>query len=602
MNLLRLLVASIVALSPLAAAAAGVKGNVIYLGIVLNQEGNAGGWERVGDSSEWDGTIAGTILGGKLFTVEKSGALYRTDLASGQWVAIGKSEFSETKFMVSVGADLYTIENSGTLYRVNPADGSWQSVGKGGKWKKTIAATALNQRIYTIESGGQLHGVNPQTGNWRQIGKPEFGETRLLFAARSSLYTIENDGSLYEVSPTDGTWAQIGAGGAWKNVIAGTVINDRLYTVEKDDRLYSTDPRTGERHPVGNQYGASRFMFASGEHAYTLEESGLYRIKVRAGLKLSEWDWCVDEYERVWKEQGAGLSRGLQGRKITGEAATKPAIVEGLKWLQQSAGPDDLVVLYVGGHGATDPQTGWGMATADNDVITGAEIKNALARVRSPVLVFVDTCGSGGFVFPHPKGDPPVPPHVTAFCGCAPHETTGNALDVAILEGLYGRADFNRDDLVDLDELTQYYERRYKERWPEGGEGSNTPTFARGAKVPGSLTLTHVAKTLSAAVIRNQFYSVLNLGMEGDRFKIHTLGYSNRPADGYFVADKATRDQICLETEGPPLLVEQDDEWLPARQIATNGKNITVRLLGKNSREVTVKPNQIRYPFVGRPR
>jgi len=583
---------------------AGVKGDVYYLGVVLNQAEAMGAWEQVGEEGGWKATIAGTILRGKLYSAERNGGLYMTDLDSGKWQAIGKAEFAETKFMVSAGPSLYTIETSGTLYRVNPDDGTWQQVGGGGKWKQTIAATSLGGRIFTIESGGGLYVVNPQNGDWRQIGQPEFGNTRLLFASRSSLYTIENDGSLYEVSPTDGTWAPVGERGAWKKAFNGTVINEQLYTVERDGRLYCTDPRTGQRRGVGAaEFGATRFMFPSGEKIYTIETSGnLYRVKARPGLAIDEWDWCVDEIERLWQTQGVGLSHAFHSRKIVGNAATKAAIMNGFKSLAQEAGPDDLVVVYFGAHGNTNPRTGWSSGSADDMPIKAPELKNALAQVRSRVLMFIETCESGGFATAHPEGDPPVPPNVTVLCACSATEAASNPLDVAVAEALYGRADFNHDGTVDLDELIKYVELRYKERWPEGGEGSNTPVIVRAPSMRGRLALTHPSQVLSAVVVRDGFYSALDEGPEGNRIKIHVLGQSSRPQDGYFVANSATRNQMCLETDGPPLLVERDGAWLPARHLKTVGNTVTAVLLGKRPTEVTVKANQVRYPFVGSPR
>jgi hypothetical protein len=580
-----------------------VKGDVYYLGVVLNQAEAMGAWEQVGPKSAWKGTIAGAILGGRLYSAEKNGGLYVTDLKSGKWQAIGKPEFANTKFMVSVGPNLFTIETSGTLYRVNPNDGTWQQMGGSGDWKQTVAATSLGERIFTIESGGGLYAVNPQNGGWRQLGKSEFGNTRLLFASRSSLYTIENDGSLYEVSPTDGTWGRIGEAGAWKKAFNGTVINEQLYTVERDGRLYCTDPRTGQRRGVGAaDFDATRFLFPSEETIYTIEASGnLYRVKSQTGRAIDEWDWCVDEVERLWQNQGVGLSHGFHPREIVGKAATKAAIMNGFQWLGQTAGPDDLVVVYYGSHGQTDSRTGWSSGSADGLPVKAPELKNALAQVRSPVLMFIETCESGGFAVPHPEGDPAVPSNVSVLCACSATQTASNPLDLALAEALYGRADFNHDGIVDLDELIKYVALRYKERWPQGGEGSNTPVIVRAPSMLGPLALTHPSKFLSAVVVRDGFYSALNEGPDGNRIKIHVLGQSNKPKDGYFVANFATRDQMCLETDGLPLLVERDGAWLPARQVKSTGNSITAVLLGKRPTEITVKANQVRYPFVGPP-
>src|SRR5579871_4394209 len=132
----------------------GVKGDVYYLGVVLNQKEAVGAWEQVGADGAWKGTVAGTIFRGKLYSAERNGGLYATDLDSGKWQQIGKPEFGNTKFMISVGPSLYTIETNGTLYWVSPDNGTWKQVVPAGEWKQTIAATSLNGQIFTIESGG----------------------------------------------------------------------------------------------------------------------------------------------------------------------------------------------------------------------------------------------------------------------------------------------------------------------------------------------------------------------------------------------------------------------------------------------------------------
>ena len=118
----------------------------------------------------------------------------------------------------------------------------------------------------------------------------------------------------------------------------------------------------------------------------------------------------------------------------------------------------------------------------------------------------------------------------------------------------------------------------------------------------GRLGLTRPSKVLSAVVVRDGFYSALDEGPQGNRIKIHVLGQSSRPQDGYFVANSATRNQMCMETDGPPLLVERDGAWAPARYVKTVGTDITAVLLGKQPTEITVKANKVRYPFVGTPR
>ena len=95
----------------------GVLAVLILLLPALGQAG-PGAWKQVGKSGAWKATIAGTALADAIYTVESSGALYRTDPASGRWKALGKPAFKNTRFMFSAGGKLYTIERNGNLYAV----------------------------------------------------------------------------------------------------------------------------------------------------------------------------------------------------------------------------------------------------------------------------------------------------------------------------------------------------------------------------------------------------------------------------------------------------------------------------------------------------
>jgi hypothetical protein len=83
----------------------------------------------VGSPGEWKNTIGGTTLDGRIYTVERGGALYETNPATGAWRQIGKAEFGKTQFMFGADGSLYSLEN-GDLYRINPTNGSWVGIGQ----------------------------------------------------------------------------------------------------------------------------------------------------------------------------------------------------------------------------------------------------------------------------------------------------------------------------------------------------------------------------------------------------------------------------------------------------------------------------------------
>lgn len=228
---------------------------------------------------DWDNTIALTILNSYLYSVETSGALYRTDLRSGRWVQLGKPEFGNTRFLFSDNQSLFTIETDGSLYRVSPANGSWIRLGEAGAWRGTIGLVVLNGSLYSIESNGALYRTDLASARWVQVGKPEFANTSFMFADSQNLYTIETNGSLYRVSPTNGAWKMVGAAGAWKDTFLGTTLNGRIYTVERSGALYETDPASGVWKQIGKaEFGKSQFIFAATDSLYSIEAGDLYRI------------------------------------------------------------------------------------------------------------------------------------------------------------------------------------------------------------------------------------------------------------------------------------------------------------------------------------
>ena len=252
---------------------------LLVVGICQTVRAQPGVRTRLGTAGEWKDTIALATMDDRLYTIERNGALYVTDLTSGKWIQIGKAQFGSTQFMFADAGSLYTIEADGGLYRLNPADGSWRAVGDAGAWKGTIAGATLNGRIYTVEGNGALYETNPANGRWRQLGKPEFSRTRHIFAAEGSLYTIE-DGGLYRVSPTDGSWALVGKAEDWSGTRAVAVLAGRLFSANRNGALYRSLLSTGGWIAVGKPvFGDTAYLFESGRRLYSIDLDGsLYAI------------------------------------------------------------------------------------------------------------------------------------------------------------------------------------------------------------------------------------------------------------------------------------------------------------------------------------
>lgn len=235
-------------------------------------------------AGDWDDTKHAVVLGGKLYTIEVSGALYVTELPSGVRRQIGKPDFGNTKFLFAGESNLFTIETDGSLYRVSAADGSRGRVGKAGNWKNTMVGAMIGYKLYTVETEGAMYETNTTNGVWRQIGKnAEFIRTEFFYSSGANLYSIEGDGYFYVISPANGARQRIGTSNDWVNTNRSTMYNGKLYSTE-GLALYETNLETGAWKQLGKKEFRADFLFGAGSYLYFIEFNGkLYRVNPSDG-------------------------------------------------------------------------------------------------------------------------------------------------------------------------------------------------------------------------------------------------------------------------------------------------------------------------------
>jgi hypothetical protein len=575
--------------------------DIFYLGVALDQAGARGAWQRIGDEGKWKGVLGGVILNDRLYTAEKDGRLYVSNLESGERKAIGRVEFGDTLFVFGAGDHLYSIEKNGCLYRVSPRDGTWVQVGEDNAFEAVKAGAVCNGRLYTVEMDGSLHAADLGNGKRTQVGKAEFKDIRALFSAGDKLACVNKDGNLLRVDPANGTLTRVGPEAGWKGTRFASVLRDQVYAIEGDGTLRSAAMADGKRKQLGKaEFGETAFLFAGGKEIYTIENDGsLYVVNVIPRESLGAFDCYPREFEQAFRQQGKDHYRNFTTQMVLGERATRAGILKGLAWLREKATANDLVVMYLTCHGGLDPEQGWGVETADNESLWGHEIKAELAKLPCGVVFFLETCHSGGFAHAHKK-DPAVPANVTVICACSGKQEVGNQLDIAALEGLYGRADFDKDGVVTVDELIRYVELRYQELWPEAEKPPDhlRPVIVKSKTMPGSMPLTKPSSQLAAIFHKGDIWSAVVEKQEGEDYHVHVLGWDPQPGM-YFLTNKVTRDCICLPNEGPPLLVEQNHTWYPARMLSKQGEKYKVHYLGYQEEEVVTR-ERIKYPFVGK--
>lgn len=321
------------------------------------------------------------------------------------------------------------------------------------------------------------------------------------------------------------------------------------------------------------------------------------------------WNQYGEEFALVFREHANPLFNDVQTKTILGRKARQPEIVAAVRWLQSNAKQSDLVAIYITAHGGTERKEGWGLDVMDGTTLWGRELKEQAAKIPCPVLFVIDSCQSGGFAREF-GNDIPLPPNCVAICSSRFRQSTTNVLNIALNEALWGIADTDDDDVVELNELVRYVEQRTRKIAPQGEalKESEIPLILVGEGVAPDMKLTHVSGKLVALLHENEWYLARVDGMEGRKVKVHVMGYNDDPANGFFVLNESPPGRIFpLGDDDPrPVLVKNadNDEVRPALWIGSEGKmKVRVRYVpGKNAEEESVERPRVRLVFPDRAR
>jgi hypothetical protein len=305
------------------------------------------------------------------------------------------------------------------------------------------------------------------------------------------------------------------------------------------------------------------------------------------------WKFLPESCERVFRDQGKAFYREMRARVLTGPNATRKQFLDGVAWMCKNAKADDLVVLYIACHGTCNAKGESVFFTRDGSV-RPQEIKKELAQLPCHAIVINDACCSGNWPKEFP-GDS-MPPNVTALCCCLSTQTSGVEFDITLFEALYGRADFNKDGVVDLDEVIKYCGLRIKE--VQGGK--LTPVMVKAKNLKAAPILTKVNPDLVSVIHHNEVYSALVEKQDGHHSYVRVIGCNDKPGP-FFVPTKYIRSKVLLPKDGPALMVRTQDGWQPACLVGTQGEECKVRHLGSNTGEEIVAKSRVRHLFAGNP-
>ncbi len=310
----------------------------------------------------------------------------------------------------------------------------------------------------------------------------------------------------------------------------------------------------------------------------------------------SNWKFLPEGFAHVVRDQGKPLYREIHGRVLLGPTATKQELMDGIDWMCAHAEENDLVMLFIACHGSCTAKGESVFATRTGSV-RPREIKAKLAKLSCPAIVVNDACQSGNWPKEH-EGDP-MPPNVTALCCCLPTQNSGIEFDITLFEALHGKADFNKDGIVDLDETIRYCRLRIRE--VQGGRLTPVLHKAKNLKTP--LPLTRANPDLVAVVHNREVFAAVVEKQDGDTYAVRVIGFDkpgNAGLGGGTVPNRFDRANVILPKDAPAVMAHQETGWHPAQQVGMEGEDYLIRYIGSDQ-TWTVGSDSVRHLFATRP-
>jgi uncharacterized caspase-like protein len=203
-----------------------------------------------------------------------------------------------------------------------------------------------------------------------------------------------------------------------------------------------------------------------------------------------------------FRQKGRGVFRQVEVKLLTDAQAHRQGILDGLEWLRREVTAQDLAIVFYSGHGARLPGTGFFLVPAGfqdtkprQTMVSGAELKRAMTQIAGPAILMLDCCYSGAVMPAQPA--PSTAPRPAAagskssgtFFLCASRAREESAegpklrhgtFTQAVLRGLAGKADANKDGVITVGEL----ERFVKERTRQLSNGEQHAVSFRGHLPP----------------------------------------------------------------------------------------------------------------------
>lgn len=199
---------------------------------------------------------------------------------------------------------------------------------------------------------------------------------------------------------------------------------------------------------------------------------------------------------RTLNEKSRRVFGKIEMKVMTDAQVTKAGIGEGLDWLKSKMTAKDVGIVSFSGHGGKDDDTGkFYLIPVDvgrnlaKTCFSGEELKSRLEDMPGRIVAVLDACHSGAVTeIKQGRPDNLVRDLTTDDYGVVvlasslgseysmeSPTTKAGFYTLGLTEGMSGRADFNRDGVIHLNELEKYSTQRVQQL----SQGGQNPTVGR---------------------------------------------------------------------------------------------------------------------------
>lgn len=216
----------------------------------------------------------------------------------------------------------------------------------------------------------------------------------------------------------------------------------------------------------GLQTDPSLFIVATGVSNYA------------GDLKLNYAAADAKAIVKAFESHSKGVFKKVEARVLTDKEASNSGITEGLKWLAGKMTSDDVGIFFFSGHGTTDAKGNFFLVPIDVDsrniaesCVSGDALKKSLANMPGRLILMLDACHSGAAADKLPPSRPDDLVRdllsdeygVVVMSSSLGREYSLESADTAagyfthgLVEGLSGKADLNRDQMIYIHELDRF--------------------------------------------------------------------------------------------------------------------------------------------------